>query len=119
MQINYLDIGSRIRAEREKQKITQEKLAEMVDVGTTHISHIETGNTKMSMKVFIAILNALNVSSDELLRNHVNKSKHIFEGELSDIISDCTDEESRIIADMAKALKNSLRHNYNTQTDLM
>ena len=109
MQIDYLDIGSRIRAERTKQKISQEKLAEMVDVGTTHISHIETGNTIPSMKVFIAIINALNLSSDKLLRNHIHKVKHIFEGELSDIIADCSDEETRIITDTAKALKISLR----------
>jgi len=109
MQIDYLDIGSRIRAERTKQKISQEKLAEMVGVGTTHVSHIETGNTKMSIKIFIAIINALNISSDELLRNHIHKVKHIFEGELSDIITDCSDEEARIITDTAKALKISLR----------
>jgi transcriptional regulator with XRE-family HTH domain len=109
MQIDYLDIGNRIRAERLKQKISQEKLAEMVHVGTTHISHIETGNTKMSIKVFIAIINALGISSDELLRNHINKAKHVFEGELADIIQDCTDKEARIIADTAKALKISLR----------
>ena len=111
MHIDYLDIGNRIRAERTKQKISQEKLAEMVGVGTTHISHIETGNTKMSIKIFIAIINALNISSDELLRNHIDKAKHIFEGELSDIIQDCTDEEARIIADTVKALKISLRRN--------
>jgi len=109
MQIDYLDIGARIRTERLNQKISQEKLAEMVGVGTTHISHIETGNTKLSIKVFIAIINALNLSSDELLRNHIHKAKHIFEGELAEIIKDCTDEEARIIADTAKALKISLR----------
>jgi transcriptional regulator with XRE-family HTH domain len=109
MQIDYLDIGSRIRVERLNQKMSQEKLAEMVDVGTTHISHIETGNTKLSIKTFIAIINALNLSSDELLRNHINKAKHIFEGEIAEIIKDCSDEETRIIADTAKALKVSLR----------
>jgi len=109
MQIDYLDIGGRIRAERIKQKVSQERLAEMVDVGTTHISHIETGNTVPSMKVFIAIINSLNLSSDELLRNHIDKAKHIFEGEIADIINDCTDEETRIIADTAKAIKISLR----------
>jgi transcriptional regulator with XRE-family HTH domain len=111
MQIDYLDIGDRIRAERTKQKISQEKLAEMVGVGTTHISHIETGNTKLSIKVFIAIINALSCSSDELLRNHIYKVKYIFEGEMADIIKDCTDEETRIITDTAKALKISLRRN--------
>ncbi len=114
MQIDYLDIGSRIRAERTKQNISQEKLAEMVGCGTTHISHIETGNTIPSMKTFIAIINALNLSSDELLRNHIDKAKHVLEGEISDIINDCSDEETRIIADTINALKKSLRSNIRT-----
>jgi len=117
MQIDYLDIGACIRVERKKQNISQERLAEMVDVGTTHISHIETGNTVPSIKTFIAIINALNLSSDELLRNHIQKAKHIFEGDLADLIKDCTDEEARIIADTAKALKISLRRNTNNQTE--
>jgi transcriptional regulator with XRE-family HTH domain len=111
MQIDYLDIGRRIRAERTKQKITQEKLAEMADVGTTHISHIETGNTVPSIKTFIAIINALNLSSDEMLRNHIFKAKHILEGEMAEAINDCTDAEALIIADTVKALKSSLRRN--------
>jgi transcriptional regulator with XRE-family HTH domain len=83
MQIDYSDIGRRIRAERKKRTISQEKLAEMVDVGVTHISHIETGNTIPSIKVLIAIINALGISADELLRNHISRAKHIFEGEMA------------------------------------
>ena len=109
MQIDYLDIGSRIRAERLVQNISQEKLAEIVGVGTTHISHIETGNTVPSIKTFINIINALNISADELLRNHMDKVKHILEGELADAIKDCNDVETRIITDTVKALKESLR----------
>jgi len=111
MQIDYLDIGNRIRAERTKQNLSQEKLAEMAGVGTTHISHIETGNTKLSIKAFIAIINALNVSADELLRNHIIKAKHVLEGELAELVDDCNDDETRIIADTIKALKESLRRN--------
>jgi len=111
MQIDYLDIGRRVRAERTAQNISQEKLAEMVGVGTTHISHIETGNTVPSIKTFVAIINALNLSSDELLRNHMSKAKHVLEGEMAEIVKDCNDEESRIIADTVKALKTSLRRN--------
>ena len=109
MQIDYLDIGGRIRAERLIQNISQEKLAEIVGVGTTHISHIETGNTVPSIKTFVAIINALNISADELLRNHMDKVKHILEGELADAIKDCDDAETRIITDTVKALKESLR----------
>ncbi|MFR1478952.1 MAG: helix-turn-helix domain-containing protein [Hydrogeniiclostridium mannosilyticum] len=45
MEINYLEIGQRIRKARLAAKVTQEQLAEKLGVGTTHISHIETGNS--------------------------------------------------------------------------
>ena len=83
----------------------------MAGCGTTHISHIETGNTKASIKTFIAIINALNISADELLRNHIIKSKHVLDGELAELIDDCNDGETRIIADTIKTLKESLRRN--------
>jgi len=111
MDIDYKDIGGRIRAERQKQNIPQEKLAELVGCGTTHISHIETGNTKASIKILIAIINALNLSADELLRNHIRKVKHILDDELAEMVQGCTDEETRIIVDTIKTLKESLRRN--------
>lgn len=42
--IDYKTIGSRIWQCRLSRNLSQEKLAELCDVGTTHISHIETGN---------------------------------------------------------------------------
>ena len=111
MNIDYKDIGGRIRAERQKQNISQERLAELAGCGTTHISHIETGNTKASIKILIAIINALNISADELLRNHITKAKHVLDSELAEMMQDCNDEETRIIVDTIKALKESLRRN--------
>ncbi len=61
------NIGPRIRAARNRQRLTQEKLGQIVGVGTTHISHIETGSTMPSMETFVKILNALGCSADEIL----------------------------------------------------
>lgn len=48
--IDYKQIGVKIRKARLEKKITQEQLAALADVGVTHISHIETGNTIPSIK---------------------------------------------------------------------
>ena len=61
------NIGPRIRAARNRQRLTQENLGRLVGVGTTHISHIETGSTMPIMETFVKILNALDCSADELL----------------------------------------------------
>ncbi len=109
MNVDYIDIGQRIRKLRISKDITQEQLAEKVNVGTTHISHIETGNTIPSLKLFIAIINALDASADELLCESLVHAKGIFTGEIAEAVSDCTEEEIRIIADMVKCLKMSMR----------
>ena len=46
-------LGKRIRVARQRKKITQERLGELIGVGTTHISHIETGGVLPSMKTFV------------------------------------------------------------------
>lgn len=49
MEINYKDIGIRIKQERINQNITQEKLAEITGISVTHMSNIENANTKLSL----------------------------------------------------------------------
>lgn len=109
MEISYSDVGKRIRAARLAKGISQEKLAECVGVGTTHISHIETGNTIASMKIFIAIVDTLGVSADALLCDNLEKSKDSFRGEIAEVTKDCNEQEIRFIAGMVKAIKQELR----------
>ena len=107
--IDYKNIGARIRSIRRKKKMTQEQLADAVGVGVTHISHIETGNSIPSLQVFVDILNVLNCSADELLCIELDKASPQFDEWISDIFSDCTDKERKLMIDMVLSLKNSMR----------
>ncbi|MEA5060033.1 MAG: helix-turn-helix transcriptional regulator [Candidatus Pelethousia sp.] len=112
MSVDYYDIGKRIRKVRIEQGVTQEQLAERVGAGTTHISHIETGNTIPSLKTFLAIANALKVSPDELLCGNASASLYVFQNEIAQITADCTISEIRIITETIAALKTALRKAY-------
>lgn len=107
--IDYKTIGNKIRKRRIACELSQEKLAELCDVGTTHISHIETGNCIPSLKVFIAILNALSCSADELLCDELNRAEHTYITEIGKLLDDCSSHELMIITDTLQALKASLR----------
>ncbi|MCM1500829.1 MAG: helix-turn-helix domain-containing protein [Clostridium sp.] len=107
--IDYKTIGGKIRKRRIACNLSQEKLAELCDVGTTHISHIETGNCIPSLKVFIAILNALACSADELLCDELDRAEYAYASEISGILEDCSSHELMIITDTIQALKASLR----------
>ena len=107
--VDYKDIGSRIRAVRLERKMTQEQLAEAVGVGTTHISHIETGNGIPSLQTLIDIINVLDCSADELLCIEIKKARPLFNDWLEDFLSDCSGQELKIIKDTVVALKDSMR----------
>lgn len=109
MKIDYQEIGKRIRAIRKQKGLSQEQLAEMVDVGTSHVSHIENGHTKMSVQVLIKLSNALSVSTDELLCDHVYKAKEVLVDEMAILVADCNSDELRILSDIVKSAKVSLR----------
>ena len=109
--IDYPDIGKRIRAARISKGFTQEQLANTIDVGVTHVSHIETGNTIPSLKVFVDIVNALNCSADELLCRDIATARPILDSWLVELVSDCSEYETKIIADAVVALKTSLKRN--------
>lgn len=107
--IDYKNIGARIRAVRLERKMTQEQLASAVGVGVTHISHIETGNSIPSLQVTVDVINALSCSADELLCVDVVAARPHLNSWLGDLVSDCSDTETKLIIDTVTALKDSLR----------
>ena len=109
MEINYKDIGIRIKQERFNQNITQEKLAEISGISVTHMSNIENANTKLSLPVLVNIANALNCNANIILFGNTNSNLNASLSMISKILSDCSSEERIIIIDTIQALKNSLK----------
>lgn len=71
-------IGRKIKEQRVKKNISQEELAEIVDVTPSYISNLERGNRLASLKTTLDIVNALDMSFDYLmLENMKNNSKEI------------------------------------------
>lgn len=111
MAIDYKDIGQRIKEKRMEKGLTQEKLSEMIGVGPSHMSHIESGNTVPSFEVFISILNALNCSADALLCRETEAAKPLLNSWLSELVADCDQTEVKIISDIVMTTKQTLRKN--------
>lgn len=111
MAIDYADIGRRIKSKRIQKGLTQETLSELVGIGPSHMSHIESGTTVPSFEVFISILNALECSADELLCREINTAKTFRDNWLTELISDCDPAEAKILSDTLITLKATLRKN--------
>lgn len=102
--MNYEQIGMRIRFFRQRKGLSQEQLAELANISVTHMSHIETGNTKLSLPVFVSISEALGIRADELLHDPAPDHSSILR-ELAGVLDTCTPQQAQIIADVAHAVK--------------
>lgn len=114
MAIDYKDIGQRIKQKRIEKGISQEKLSELIGIGPSHMSHIEGGTTYPSFEVFVSLLNALECSADEILCREIVAAKSICINWISEVVDDCSIEETKILSDTLIALKKSLRENKTT-----
>lgn len=109
MNVDYLAIGKRVKAYRKKMGVSQEMLSEKCDLTPAHFSHVETGNTKVSLPALVAIANALDVTMDDLLIDNLNRTKHVTMKEMNELLADCSDEESRALLCIMSASKDALR----------
>ena len=97
-------VGQRIKDAREEKNLTQEELAALVNLSSTHVSVIERGLKVTKLDTFVAIANALDVSADELLVDVVAHSVTGVSNRLSDKISSLPMTEQKKIIKVVQAL---------------
>ncbi len=116
MELDYKAIGTRIKIARIKAHLTQDALAEIVDISTTHLSNIETGTTRVSLTTIVNLANALHVTADDLLCDSVLKATPQFRRDIAELLDDCNEYEIRIVKDIVEATKATLRRDTKLRT---
>lgn len=106
--MDYYKIGQKIRKARKAHGLSQEELAERVNISTTHMSHIETGNTKLSLPVLVDIAATLEVRTDDLLYEDSFITTSTAMDEIASVLERCTSSEAKVITDIVKAAKLSM-----------
>ena len=97
-------IGNRIKTMRERANLTQEQLAELVDISPTHMSVTERGVKTPKLDTFVRIANALGVSADVLLQDVVDHANESILSELSAAIGRMPKSEQTRILNAIRAL---------------
>ena len=111
MALNYKHIGRRIRQERLRKRLSQEKLAEMTDSSPQYISHIENARKRASLEMIVRIAKALDISVDQILSENLSVTQYKCDAELTRLVSGCSNFERRVILDVALAARYSLKEN--------
>lgn len=107
--VKLLAIGQRIRSIRKSRNLTQGELAKIADMKASNISEIENGKTQMQLMTFIKIIEALQVSADEILLPDVPSVRDRYEADYLDVLKDCTATEMEMIIKFARELRGKMR----------
>lgn len=102
--MNLQNLGGKIRAERQARGITQEQLAEQIDISTNFMSLIENGRN-MSVEVLVKISIALGVSVDYLLNETVMIHSDKIIDQITQNLATLNDDEKLYFLNMIKQYK--------------
>ena len=109
--MQFFNLGKKIKKERQKRGITQEQLAEKIDISTNFMSLIENGRN-MSVETLVKIAKVFGVSVDFLLNDTLEVSNDNISAQIMYNLSTLTDEERLFFLNMIKQYKNIDKQNH-------
>ena len=102
--IDYGVIGSRIKQARLAKNMTQEDLADKIDISVAFLSRVERGNSHINLKRLNQLCGLLDVSESYLLNGASSSSENYLDKEFTDLIKSVSPEKQKLIYNVAKAI---------------
>ena len=102
--IDYKELGKRIRAERRRQDLTQEKLAEMAEISDSFMGHIERGGRTLSIETLAKLANALNLSVEYIICGEYNYQPNMLPEEVHNSLNQMSSSQRKVFLSMMKTL---------------
>ncbi len=97
MHIDYKQIGTHIKQARKARAMTQEKLAEQLDVSIGYVSQVERGITKISLDLLAAIATILDCEISFLLDGVSIARKNYLSNALLEQINPLSPEKKKFL----------------------
>jgi transcriptional regulator with XRE-family HTH domain len=106
--VDYRALGEKIRKERNNLQLTQEKLAEKLDISESFLGLIERGERKLSIETLVKVSNELNVSIDYLLFESRKIVPNVVFDEVSTILETKKPEQVKRFLKLLKIIANTM-----------
>ena len=105
MSVNRNALGKRIQIQRKRKGMSQFAFSERIDKTPTFVSYVENGNKSMSLDTFIDVVNALETTPNELLKESFNSYNTTDTVSISTEIGECSDDEKRLLVEVIQAVR--------------
>ncbi len=107
MAIDYSIIGQRIKKARLAKNMTQEDLAEQIDISVAFLSRVERGNSHINLKRLNQLCGLLDVTEGYLLNGASSSSENYLNKEFSELLESCSPDKQKLIYNVAQVIANS------------
>ena len=101
-----LEMGKRLRECRLRSNLTQENMAEFLDISVKHYSEVERGITGLSVEKLIHLSNIFGVSLDYLLKGETERERPPFL--LIEVYNSCPNDKKTHLLELMKSLNKLL-----------
>lgn len=115
MSPDYSVIGRRIKNARLEQNLTQEELADKIDVSVAFMSRVERGTSQINLRRLTQIAEILKVSPGYLLTGSNVASKEYLKEDFREVLEKCTPEQQRLIYQISELVSKT---NFESEEDL-
>lgn len=106
-------LGQRIREERLKLNLTQEKLAEDIEISDSYMGQIERGERSLTLDTLVKLVNRFGVTIDYLLKESIKVKDEVLFHEWLQIMNNRSLEEKRMVLDILKVMFSHMDSNKN------
>ena len=104
--LNYIEIGKRIKNKRKELQLTQETLSEIIDVSPSYISEIERGCSISSLSTIAKIAQTLELNLDYLIFGmNQNNSNRTF----TEILTTSPEKNHKLYISLCENIANTLK----------
>ena len=104
MAIDYILIGQRLKNARKEAGLTQEFIAEKLNLSIAFVSRIERGDSHINLKRLSEFCDLLNVSEGEILNGVSISNTNYLTTEFNDILKKCSPEKQKLIYKISKII---------------
>lgn len=97
-------IGKRIQYFRKKKGLTQEQLAELINISPNHLSTIERGVNGVKLKTLVQIINCIDCTADDIFVDVLKCGYKVKASRLSDELKNLDSEKQNMIFDLLNVI---------------
>ena len=104
-------VGKRIKQIRQDKGVTQEKMAEMLELSSGFYSALERGSYNIKIETLVEILNLLECSADDLFCDVIKYGYKHKSSKIEESLKDLDDNEREMIFSVIETMVKTAKNN--------